>query len=107
MVPGCDDEFPNRHAKWGSRRRAIVPVADQESVSHVLVPAPAIVVLRTPEHINELLDECLRLGGSDLHLAAGAPPTARVNGQLVPLDGYVVLRADVIERLVFSILDER
>ena len=82
-------------------------MADQEGVSHVLLPVLAVVAPRTPEHIDELLDECLQMGGSDLHLAAGAPPTARVNGQLVPIDGYAVLRGDVIERLVFSILDER
>ena len=82
-------------------------MADQEGVSDLLSPVAAVVVPRTPEHIDELLDECLQLGGSDLHLAAGAPPTARVNGQLVPFEGYAVLRGDVIERLVFSILDER
>jgi twitching motility protein PilT len=87
--------------------RGTVQVADQEGVSDLLSPVAAVVVPRTPEHIDELLDECLQLGGSDLHLAAGAPPTARVNGQLVPFEGYAVLRGDVIERLVFSILDER
>ena len=47
------------------------------------------------------------MGGSDLHLAAGAAPTARVNGTLVPIEGYSVLRGEVIERLVFSILNDR
>jgi twitching motility protein PilT len=82
-------------------------VADQRDVSDVLSPVVALVAPRTPEHIDELLDECLQMGGSDLHLAAGAPPTARVNGQLVPFDGYAILRGDAIERLVFAILDER
>ena len=103
---GRDNKFPNR-MKRGSMGRGTVQVADQEGVSDLLSPVAAVVVPRTPEHIDELLDECLQLGGSDLHLAAGAPPTARVNGQLVPFEGYAVLRADVIERLVFSILDER
>jgi twitching motility protein PilT len=47
------------------------------------------------------------MGGSDLHLAAGARPTARVNGLLMPMDEYAVLGSDVIEQLVFSILNER
>jgi twitching motility protein PilT len=62
---------------------------------------------RTADHIDELLEHCLLMGGSDLHLAAGAQPTVRVNGVLVPLDGYASLRGDEIERLVFSILNER
>ena len=47
------------------------------------------------------------MAGSDLHLAAGAQPTARVDGLLLPMEGYAILRGDVIERLVFSILSER
>ncbi|MEP7202764.1 MAG: type IV pilus twitching motility protein PilT [Ilumatobacteraceae bacterium] len=84
-------------------------MADQVDVPDLLSPVavPTALAPRTPEHIDELLDECLRMGGSDLHLAAGAPPTARVNGSLVPFEEYAVLRPDVIEHLVFSILDER
>lgn len=62
---------------------------------------------RNPVDIDELLERCLMMGGSDLHLAAGAPPTARVNGALVQIDGFRVLLPDVIERLVFAILNER
>jgi twitching motility protein PilT len=68
------------------------------------VAAPAALV---PEHIDELLEHCLSMGGSDLHLTAGAGPTVRVNGTLVAIEGYARLRGDLIERLVFSILDER
>jgi twitching motility protein PilT len=80
-------------------------VADPETVLTVpeLVDAPG----RIPAHIDELLEQCLLMGGSDLHLAAGAAPTARVNGGLVQIDGFSVLTPDVIERLVFSILSER
>jgi twitching motility protein PilT len=66
--------------------------------------APATIGIA---HIDELLEQCLRMGGSDLHLTAGAPPTVRVNGTLVPIDGYSVLGGDVIETLVFSILNDR
>jgi twitching motility protein PilT len=76
-------------------------------VSEILAPVIDLVAPITPEHIDELLDICLQMGGSDLHLAAGARPTARVNGELVPFEGYAVLRGDAIERLVFAILDER
>jgi twitching motility protein PilT len=62
---------------------------------------------RIPKHIDELLEQCLLLKGSDLHLAAGAAPTVRVNGVLRQLDGYGILHGAMIERLVFGILDER
>jgi twitching motility protein PilT len=68
---------------------------------------PAVQSPRIPHHIDELLEHCLLLGGSDLHLAAGAKPTARVNGVLVPIAGYGILQSDMIERLVFAILNER
>ena len=33
-------------------------------------------------HINELLIRLVELDGSDLHLTAGTPPQARINGEL-------------------------
>jgi twitching motility protein PilT len=56
------------------------------------------------------LDDCLRATverqGSDLHLAVGLPPMARVFGNLVKLEGEVLKPADVREML-FCILDEK
>ncbi len=73
-----------------------------------LFPPPTEVQApRIPKHIDELLEQCLRLNGSDLHLAAGAPPTVRVNGVLRQLDGYGILHGAMIERLVFAILNDR
>ena len=72
----------------------------------VLAP-PAVLTPRIPQNIDELLEQCLLLKGSDLHLAAGAPPTVRVNGVLRPLEGYGILHGAMIERLVFAILNER
>ena len=59
-----------------------------------------------PAHLDELLEHALEVNASDLHLAAGAPPTVRVNGALCPIEGYDVLTAEVIERLVFGVLNE-
>jgi len=73
----------------------------------VLESPPAALSSKVPLHLDELLDHCLRLGGSDLHLAAGAPPTVRIDGVLHALEGYANLHADMIERLVFSVLNER
>jgi twitching motility protein PilT len=58
--------------------------------------------------IDALFDALLGLGGSDLHLAVGHPPLARLRGELAPLrDGDV--DAAEMEALLFEILgpDER
>ena len=68
---------------------------------------PVAATAKIPQHIDELLEQCLEMGGSDLHLAAGAKPTVRVNGSLVPIEAYGRLHGDMIERLVFAILNER
>ena len=72
-----------------------------------LLAVPAVPTLKIPQRLDELLDHCLRLGGSDLHLAAGAPPTVRVDGVLHPIEGYGNLHGDMIERLVFAVLNDR
>ena len=74
--------------------------------SGMLAP-PVVAAPRVPQSIDELLEHCLELNASDLHLAAGAAPTVRVNGTLRPLEGYGILNGAMIERLVFGILNER
>ncbi len=75
--------------------------------SSVMLAPPVVIAPMVPHNIDELLELCLVLNASDLHLAAGAPPTVRVNGTLRPLDGYGILNGAMIERLVFAILNER
>ncbi len=58
-------------------------------------------------HMNELLEYLLEVGGSDLHLAAGAPPQIRLNGELRPIEGYDRLQAGVLRSLVYGILSSR
>ena len=72
----------------------------------VLAP-PVVAALKIPQCLDELLEICLRAGGSDLHLAAGAPPTVRVDGVLHPIEGYGNLHGDMIERIVFAVLNDR
>ncbi len=78
----------------------VVPVAEP-------LRPPVASTPKIPQHIDELLELCLSMGGSDLHLAAGAKPTVRVHGALVAIEAYGALHGDMIERLVFSILNER
>lgn len=54
--------------------------------------------------IEELVQQLVERGGSDLHLAAGAPPMIRINGRLVSVE-QEPLEPEVTKRLIYSILD--
>lgn len=57
--------------------------------------------------LNSALRKMLALGGSDLHCTVGAPPMARVDGALNPLEGFEILKPDSIRRVLFGILSQR
>jgi twitching motility protein PilT len=52
----------------------------------------------------DLLIEVIERNASDLHLTAGAHPTVRVRGHLIPLDDYPVLTTEQTREIVYSIL---
>ncbi len=52
----------------------------------------------------ELLMEVVSRRASDLHLSAGAPPTVRVRGRLVQIEGYPRLSDTDTREIVYSIL---
>jgi len=56
--------------------------------------------------IEDLLGEVVKYNASDLHLTVGAPPMLRVDGGLRPVNDAAVLKADDVEKLTFSVLDE-
>jgi twitching motility protein PilT len=56
--------------------------------------------------IEMLLEEVVKRDASDLHLQVGLPPMIRIDGSLSPVQGMPVLNEDMMEALVFSILDE-
>ena len=35
--------------------------------------------------IQEILEEALKMGASDVHLMVGTYPTLRINGELIPI----------------------
>lgn len=55
--------------------------------------------------ITDYLRQTVELGGSDLHLSAWAPPAARVSGNLVPLEEFL-LDPDTTRRLILDTLSE-
>ena len=56
--------------------------------------------------IEMLLEECVKLKASDLHLQVGLPPILRVDGALQPISGTKELNETVIEQLLFATMDE-
>ena len=58
-------------------------------------------------HVNDLLSVLLERGGSDLHLTAGSPPQVRVNGALVPLENFGILKPAELRSMMYEILTSR
>lgn len=56
--------------------------------------------------IEILLEEVIKKKASDLHLQVGLPPMLRIDGTLAPVTGADVLTDEVVEALIFAILDE-
>jgi twitching motility protein PilT len=54
--------------------------------------------------IDELLEQCVALGASDLHITVGSPPVVRVRGKLEALEGAEPLDADTTQELLYRIL---
>jgi twitching motility protein PilT len=54
--------------------------------------------------IQDLLENTISFGASDLHILAGFAPMVRVDGRLSPLTNYGILTSEDIVRLVFSIV---
>jgi twitching motility protein PilT len=53
---------------------------------------------------SDVLLEVLERRASDLHLAAGAPPTIRVRGRLTPLEGYPTLTPTDTREVIYSVM---
>lgn len=58
-------------------------------------------------HVNELLERVVQLGGSDLHLTTGIPPSVRVHGSIVALDEFPIMNGSEIRRMVYGILAQK
>lgn len=54
--------------------------------------------------IEDLMEQVVESGGSDLHLSAGLPPYIRVNGHLTSTE-HEPLTAEQCQRLIFSMLN--
>ena len=57
-------------------------------------------------NIDRLLEACIKMGGSDLHLTVGRPPVLRMSGRLRSLDTKVLGPEDTTS-LMKSITPEK
>jgi len=55
--------------------------------------------------IQQLLEEMVRRGCSDLHITAGVPPIFRIDGELVPSE-HEVLKPQMTEQLAYSLMND-
>jgi twitching motility protein PilT len=84
----------------------VTVAADPDAPTPIGIAAQAAPAEAT-YHINDLLLILMDLGGSDLHLSAGAPPLVRLNGKLMPIEGYDKLRPAELRAMVYDILSAR
>lgn len=56
--------------------------------------------------IETLLEEVVKRKASDLHIQVTLPPMLRVDGKLAPIAGQAALTEEMVENLVFAILDD-
>lgn len=81
------------------------PVAEARPAETVRVGAENTSV--NSAFLADLLVTVIDRGCSDLHMTAGAAPTVRRNGQLVPLDEYPVLTPQLIQKTLYAILSQK
>ena len=62
--------------------------------------------LQISGEITQLLDAAVNNDASDLHLSYGVPPTLRIDGRLVPIEGKTALSAEQVQKLVFSFMTQ-
>ncbi len=56
--------------------------------------------------LDDLLTRATQAGASDLHLTVGAPPTMRMRGSMVPLEGEPVLQQRQLQDGLYAVLTE-
>src|SRR5436189_4984042 len=60
--------------------------------------------METLTSIDDLLEQMVALGASDLHVTVGSPPALRVRGSIVRIDGTDQFTADDTRSLLYRIL---
>lgn len=56
--------------------------------------------------ITDLLTATKRNKASDLHISSGKPPTLRINGDMIKIEGAAPLSAEETKMLIYSVMNE-
>ncbi|HUS32996.1 MAG TPA: PilT/PilU family type 4a pilus ATPase [Kofleriaceae bacterium] len=85
---------------------ALPPVSASDATHPVTVPhAQSSAVPKATGELAALVEAARARGASDLHIAAARVTSARIGGQLLPLDGTQPLSAAEVEGLLLPLLD--
>jgi len=57
-------------------------------------------------NIHDILDQLIAKDGSDVHIVVGSPPTLRIDGNLLPVEGAPLLTAKQAETLIHPLLTQ-
>jgi twitching motility protein PilT len=57
--------------------------------------------------LHEVLELVLEYEASDLHLTNGLPPMLRIDGDLIPIEGYPVLEPEALQRIVYGMMSQK
>ena len=68
---------------------------------------PGTVEPDLPFDLDTLLERVVDVGGSDLHLTAGAEPMVRIHGTVQPVGGFPVLTGSQIRRLIYGVINSK
>lgn len=110
--PSAEVESAVRNEKKAPKVTVSEPVELEESPVETDKSAPVSGRLGLDERgqaldLHDLFMQVIVRGASDLHLTNGLRPTIRVDGDLMQLEGYPVLDADTLRRLVYSMLTQK
>ena len=57
--------------------------------------------------LHEVLGLVLQYNASDLHLTNGLPPMLRIDGDIVPIQGYPEMEPEALHRIVYGMLSQK
>ncbi len=58
------------------------------------------------EIVNRMLDSAIAKGASDIHVVVGKPPMIRVDGIILPLEGWKEISDDAAKEVIYSVLTD-
>jgi twitching motility protein PilT len=76
-------------------------------VQRAPAPAPVSSSGDPRGRVSALLNHMLKKGASDLHLSSDNPPMLRVDGDIVPAEGWPVMSHASLKELIWSIAPEK